>query len=165
MRETPRRPRKQGPAGGQFGAKSPNVPATCRLDSFKPLQTKQNAVSLGTSEQLQPNALLQSLWNGEIAAISLKETLSLISKVAKDNLNFSEEKTEDFGKEWDKEIETRKDEVAELMATIVSKASLLASLDSKMERLVGEMTTDEADLKAATEICTKEASEFAALEK
>ena len=51
------------------------------------------------------------------------------------------------------------------MATIVSKASLLASLDSKMERLVGEMTTDEADLKAATEICTKEASEFAALEK
>ena len=51
------------------------------------------------------------------------------------------------------------------MATIVSKASLLASLDSKMERLVGEMTTDEADLKAATEICTKEASDFAALEK
>ena len=34
-----------------------------------------------------------------------------------------------------------------------------------MERLVGEMTTDEADLKAATEICTKEASDFAALEK
>ena len=72
------------------------MPATCRLDSF--------------TDQLQPNALLQSLWNGEIAAISLKETLSLISKVAKDNLNFPGEKAES-GKKWDKNNDGKKDNV------------------------------------------------------
>ena len=54
--------------------------------------------------------------------------------------------------------------MAELTATISSKASPLASLDSKVEQLGGEITTDEADLEAATEISAKEASDFVATE-
>ena len=48
---------------------------------------------------------------------------------------------------------------------ISSKSSLLLSLNSKMEQLIGEITTDERNLKAATENHAKEASNFAALEK
>ena len=49
--------------------------------------------------------------------------------------------------------------------TIGSKVSLLASLDSKVEQLVGEVTTGKADLKAAAEILAKEAGDYTALEK
>ena len=80
------------------------------LVSFKLLQTKQNAVSLGTSEKSQLNALLQLLWNGEIAASSLEEILPLISKIAKENLNFPGEKAES-GKKWDKNNDGNKDNV------------------------------------------------------
>ena len=80
------------------------------LVSFKLLQTKQNVVPLGTSEKSQLNALLQLLWNGEIAASSLEEILPLISKIAKDNLNFPGEKAES-GKKWDKNNDGKKDNV------------------------------------------------------
>ena len=52
-----------------------------------------------------------------------------------------------------------------MKATIIVKGKAYASLDSKIEQLVGEITTHETDLKAAIEICAKRASDFAALEK
>ena len=52
-----------------------------------------------------------------------------------------------------------------MKATIILKGIAYASLDSKIEQLVGEIITHETDLKAAIEICAKRASDFAALEK
>ena len=48
---------------------------------------------------------------------------------------------------------------------IGAKDYLLMSLNSKVQQLAGEITTDEADRKAAGEIRAKEASDFTALEK
>ena len=53
------------------------------------------------------------------------------------------------------QIKTGKDEVDVSKATLGSKVSLLASLDSKVEQLVGEVTTGKADLKAAAEILAR----------
>eukprot|EP00418_Pyrodinium_bahamense_P094434 CAMPEP_0179041334 /NCGR_PEP_ID=MMETSP0796-20121207/16103_1 /TAXON_ID=73915 /ORGANISM="Pyrodinium bahamense, Strain pbaha01" /LENGTH=201 /DNA_ID=CAMNT_0020737695 /DNA_START=52 /DNA_END=654 /DNA_ORIENTATION=+ len=63
------------------------------------------------------------------------------------------------------EIKTGKSEVAGLKATIEEETSMAASLDSKIEKLAASIATDEADVKAATEIRAKEAADFAALEK
>lgn len=79
------------------------------LASFKLLQTKQSGVSLGTAEKPQLNALLQSLWNGEIAMIHMHQIIPLISKVAKANLNFSEEETEKYMKKWDRDNDGKLD--------------------------------------------------------
>ena len=43
--------------------------------------------------------------------------------------------------------------------------TLFLCLNSKVQQLAGEITTDEADRKAADEIRAKEASDFTALEK
>merc|ERR1719333_644402 len=63
------------------------------------------------------------------------------------------------------EIKTGKADSADLSATIAFEASTIASLTAKIEELSAEIATDEADLKAATEIRAKEAAAFSASEK
>merc|ERR1719486_1167965 len=83
------------------------------------------------------------------------------------------QKTYDSYAEWceDKstslgfEIKTGKANVAELKATIEQETSTIAELETKIESLSNDIQTDEADLKAATDIREKEASDFAAEEK
>jgi len=60
------------------------------------------------------------------------------------------------------EIKTGKAEVAELQATIEDQSALSSSLSAKVEQLSADISTDEADLKAATEIRSREAADFAA---
>jgi chromosome segregation ATPase len=69
---------------------------------------------------------------------------------------------EDRSKNVDFEIKTGKSNVEELKATIEQETSLAVELTTKIEELAGNIATDEADLKAATEIRTKEAADFAA---
>jgi len=63
------------------------------------------------------------------------------------------------------EIKTQKAEVAELKATIDEETALGGSLDTKVGELSESIATDEADLKAATEIRNKENADFLAEEK
>merc|ERR1719284_1881490 len=63
------------------------------------------------------------------------------------------------------EIKTGKSEVASLKATIDEETALSASLTTKIEELSSALATDEADLKAATEIRDKEEAVFLAEEK
>merc|ERR1719515_561670 len=63
------------------------------------------------------------------------------------------------------EIKTGKANVAELKATIEEETSSIGALETKIEELSSDIQADEADLKAATDIRTKEAADFAAEEK
>jgi len=63
------------------------------------------------------------------------------------------------------EIKTQKAEVASLKATIDEEGALAGSLDTKVGELTDSIATDEADLKAATEIRSKENADFLAEEK
>merc|ERR1719409_35979 len=63
------------------------------------------------------------------------------------------------------EIKTGKANVAELKATIEQETSRSGELETKIESLSNDIQTDEADLKAATDIRAKEAADFAAEEK
>jgi len=63
------------------------------------------------------------------------------------------------------EIKTGKAEVQELKAKIDEEAATTAALDSKVEELSGSIATDEADLKAAVEIRSREKADFDAEEK
>merc|ERR1719253_1665341 len=72
---------------------------------------------------------------------------------------------EDRSKALGFEIKTGTSEVAELKATIEQETSASAALETKIEELSNDIKTDEAELKAATEVRTKEAADFAAEEK
>jgi len=63
------------------------------------------------------------------------------------------------------EIKTAKAQIESLKAVIQEQTSLASSLSSQVESLATGISTDEADLKAATDIRTKEATDFAAEEK
>merc|ERR1719395_305825 len=63
------------------------------------------------------------------------------------------------------EIKTGKANVAELKATIEEETSTIAALETKIEELSNDIKSNEADLKAATEIRTKENADFVAEEK
>merc|ERR1719333_1121070 len=69
---------------------------------------------------------------------------------------------EDTSKDLMFEIKTGKGEVADLKATIEKEAANIQVQESKIEELAGAIATDEADLKAATEIRTKEQATFEA---
>jgi len=75
------------------------------------------------------------------------------------------EMCEERSKNLQFEIKTQKAEVAELKATIDEETALGASLDTKVGELSESIATDEADLKAATEIRAKESADFLAEEK
>jgi len=72
---------------------------------------------------------------------------------------------EDTSKDLMFEIKTGKGEVADLKATIEKESANIQVQESKIEELAGAIATDEADLKAATEIRDKEQATFAAEEK
>ena len=72
---------------------------------------------------------------------------------------------EDRSKELTYEIKTGKAEVLELTATIEQQTATSSSLTVEIEKLVSSISTDEADLKAATGIREKESADFAANEK
>lgn len=72
---------------------------------------------------------------------------------------------EDRSKELGFEIKTGKANKEDLEATIAAETATTEELNTKIEELAASISTDEADLKAATEIREKEAAEFAAEEK
>jgi len=72
---------------------------------------------------------------------------------------------EDTSKDLMFEIKTGKGEVADLKATIEKESANIQVQESKIEELAGSIATDEADLKAATEIRDKEEATFSAEEK
>jgi len=72
---------------------------------------------------------------------------------------------EERSKTLSHEIKTGKAEAEELKAAIAKEVSTTGSLETKVEKLAGELSTDEADLKAATEIREKEHESFLAEEK
>jgi len=72
---------------------------------------------------------------------------------------------EDTSKNVQYEIKTGKSDVDGLKATIAKEASNIAAQTAKIEELAGAIATDEADLKAATEIRDREAADFSAKEK
>jgi len=72
---------------------------------------------------------------------------------------------EDTSKNVQYEIKTGKSDVDSLKATIAKESSNIDAQTAKIEELAGAIATDEADLKAATEIRDKEAVDFSAKEK
>jgi len=72
---------------------------------------------------------------------------------------------EDRSRELEFEIKTGKAGVKDLEATIANEKATAESLNAKIEELSGSIATDEADLKAATDIRTKEQAAFEAEEK
>jgi len=82
-------------------------------------------------------------------------------KVYKELSEWCEERSKNLGFE----IKTAKADAAALKASIAQETALASSLASKIEDLASSIATDEADVKAATEIRTKEAADFVAEEK
>jgi len=82
-------------------------------------------------------------------------------KVYEEFAEWCEERSRTLGHE----IKTGKDEKEGLEAAIAKQASTIGSLETRVEKLSGELSTDEADLKAATEIRAKEHDTFLAEEK
>jgi chromosome segregation ATPase len=72
---------------------------------------------------------------------------------------------EDSSKDLGFEIKTAKAEVADLKATIEKESARSEALDTKISELASDIATDEADLKAATEIREKEHTVFVAEQK
>jgi predicted RNase H-like nuclease (RuvC/YqgF family) len=71
---------------------------------------------------------------------------------------------EDQAKNLEFEIKTGKSEAASLKATIEEQTATATSLTAKIDDLASALAADDSDLKAATEIRAKEASDFAAEE-
>jgi len=72
---------------------------------------------------------------------------------------------EDTSKNVMYEIKTGKSDVGSLRATIAKEVSNIDAQTAKVEELAGAIATDEADLKASTEIRDKEAADFSVTEK
>jgi len=72
---------------------------------------------------------------------------------------------EDRSKDLGHEIKTGKAEVETLTATISEETSESAALNTKIEELAASIASNDGDLKAATDIRTKENADFVAEEK
>merc|ERR1719450_596738 len=72
---------------------------------------------------------------------------------------------EDRSRELGHEIKTGKQGVKDLNAAIEKEAATAQALNAKIEEISAAISTDEADLKAATEIRAKENTAFVAEEK
>jgi len=75
------------------------------------------------------------------------------------------EMCEDRHQEIGFEIKTGSSDVEGLQATIVEATSEIDALTSQIDELVSDIATDEAELKEATDIRTKENTDFVAVEK
>eukprot|EP00929_Paragymnodinium_shiwhaense_P034810 TRINITY_DN1889_c0_g2_i2.p1 TRINITY_DN1889_c0_g2~~TRINITY_DN1889_c0_g2_i2.p1 ORF type:complete len:712 (-),score=302.32 TRINITY_DN1889_c0_g2_i2:140-2203(-) len=122
---------------------------------------------------------------GAVAAIStvraadtsspVTKVLSLLSNLQTKIIKEGEEAQKEYDEyaEWcedraanvEFEIKTGKSNVAELSATIEEEKANADALNTKIEELASSIATDTADLKAATEVRTKEAADFATEEK
>jgi len=122
------------------------------------------------------SALLVSAWTVESSvATPIEKVLQMLSdleakiigegndaqKVYDEYSEFCEDRSRNLGFE----IKTGKAEVKDLDATIDKETATAASLTAKIEDLASAISVDEADLKAATEIRTKEQAAFEAEEK
>jgi hypothetical protein len=72
---------------------------------------------------------------------------------------------EDATRNYGFEIKTNTGKAADLKAAINQEAATSDALNSKIEKLSQDISTDEADLKAATEIREKESADFSKEEK
>merc|ERR1719223_821913 len=72
---------------------------------------------------------------------------------------------EDRSSNLGNEIKTGKADVADLKASIAKEEATIALLQNRVAQNGGDIATDQHDLKAATEIRTKEAANFAAQEQ
>jgi chromosome segregation ATPase len=72
---------------------------------------------------------------------------------------------EDEARELGFSIKTAKGEIESLEATIAKESASIEELNTKIEDIAAELSLDEADLKAATEIRAKEQADFEAEEK
>uniref|UniRef100_A0A7S0A5K0 Uncharacterized protein n=1 Tax=Pyrodinium bahamense TaxID=73915 RepID=A0A7S0A5K0_9DINO len=82
-------------------------------------------------------------------------------KVYEEFAEFCEDRSRQLGFD----IKTGKAEAADLKASISKSSATIGALNAKMEELSGSISTDEADLKAATYIRGKEHADFVAEEK
>jgi len=82
-------------------------------------------------------------------------------KTYEDFAEFCEERSKDLGFD----IKTGKAEAADLEATIAKESAAIGAFNAQIEELTAGIATDEADLKAATEIRDKEHKDFSAEEK
>jgi chromosome segregation ATPase len=69
---------------------------------------------------------------------------------------------EDQAKNFEYEIKTGKRQAEDLRASIEEQTTTSSALTAKIDELSGNLAADNADLKAATEIRSKEAADFAA---
>jgi hypothetical protein len=105
----------------------------------------------------------------------VSKVFSMLSQLESKIIKEGEEaqKTFDHFSEWCEdrsknvgfEIKTGKATIAELKATIEKELSTASALTTKIEELAGSISTNEADLKAATKIRSEEAADFKAEEK
>jgi len=72
---------------------------------------------------------------------------------------------ESRSRELEYESKTGKSQIGKLEATIANEAATAENLNSKIEEVAASISTDEADLKAATDIRSKENVAFVAEEK
>jgi chromosome segregation ATPase len=110
-----------------------------------------------------------------VAANPVGKVVQLLSDMQSKIISEGEEAQKSYAKasEWCEErsknlgfeIKTAKAQIESLKALIEEQTALGSSLTSKVESLAAGISTDEADLKAATDIRTKEATDFAAQEK
>merc|ERR1740130_988001 len=72
---------------------------------------------------------------------------------------------ESRSRELEYESKTGKSQIGKLEATIANEAATAENLNSQIEEVAASISTDEADLKAATDIRSKEQAAFEAEEK
>jgi len=102
----------------------------------------------------------------------LQKVTQLLSELQQKILKEGEAEQKNYEKfeEWCKdeavakqyEIETGTNKVAELKAVIEKEGSTILAMESEIETAAQKVSVNEADLKSATEIRDKEASDFAA---
>mmetsp|Transcript_84024 Transcript_84024/g.162137 ORF Transcript_84024/g.162137 Transcript_84024/m.162137 type:complete len:704 (+) Transcript_84024:49-2160(+) len=118
--------------------------------------------------------ILATLFTGAWSANPVQKVISLLSgleaKIKRD-ANAEEKAYADYmawckdgGKEKEFEIKTAKSDIEGLTATIKKAEADTMSLNSKIDDLAQDISTNDADLKAAASIREKEHSEFVAAE-
>jgi chromosome segregation ATPase len=113
----------------------------------------------GTVQAMNPIEKVLSMLGGLQSKIQKEGAVA--QKTYDEFAEWCEERSRNVGFE----IKEGKKEVASETATIESSTAQIASLSTKVDELADAISTDEADLKAATTIRNKEAADFAATEK
>lgn len=117
-------------------------------------------------------ALARTVVSTEQVSSPVAKVLSMLSDLQAKTISDGELSQKEYAEfaEWCEdrsrnlgfEIKTGKAQIDTLKGTIAKEASSIASLTTKVEALVADLHTDQADLKAATEIRQKEKAAFLA---